>query len=119
VRKMPRKPAIPVEVRQETENILKKHVQHCLKKYEIRLLWKFQGKYLYIDCLEQDISGWRKKKTKLCRLECTGDMNRWILEIFKYSDMWYDTDREFPYFYSGKIEDCINAVADFYILEKY
>jgi hypothetical protein len=138
--------AIPDEIKDETFSRLDNHVQNkYMGRYGVKnVISKFKGRYLYIDWVEgitddgvdalkelfpnelsdeaiRKMVNRSKKDTKpskLCRLRYTGDIDFWELEIYKYSDDWYDTEREFL-FSGGTIEECFDAAASLYITQTF
>ncbi|MBI5479080.1 MAG: hypothetical protein HY906_09500 [Deltaproteobacteria bacterium] len=75
------------------------------------LEWK--GPYLYVGHTTRRLG---RRVEPLCRLRYTGDLRRWRFEIYKYSDLDYDRDQDFP-FGSGTVEKCFAVAADFYLWE--
>ncbi|HTP28055.1 MAG TPA: hypothetical protein VMK12_20680, partial [Anaeromyxobacteraceae bacterium] len=79
--------------------------------------FSFKGDYLYIASRRSaGPFGGRTRSEPLCRLRFQGVGKAWSFEIYKYSDNWYDEERDFP-FSSGTPEECLAVAADFYLLE--
>jgi len=119
---MPSKPTIPDEVKQKVSHRLEKLVKKYRKHGVADIIGIFKGRYLYIGWTDEasmliaSLSERKLKPSKLCRLKYKGDMNNWILEMYKYSDMCYDVEGDFM-FSGGTIEECFNAAASIYITE--
>jgi hypothetical protein len=119
---MPSKPTIPDEVREKASHRLKKLVKKYRKYGVADIIGIFKGRYLYIDWIDEagifgfTLSKGTRKPSKLCRLRYKGDINKWKLEMYKYSDMCYDVEGDFM-LGGGTIEECFDAAASVYITE--
>jgi hypothetical protein len=76
----------------------------------------FRGRFLYIAARQRHAHGGHVTVVPLCRLEYTGDLERWRFQIFRFSSCAYDEDQDFP-FSGGSPEDCLAVAADFYLRE--
>jgi hypothetical protein len=74
---------LPKEVKQQVEEI----VQRFNKKLDYPYVIRYRGNYVYLD--RKTYFG---KAAPICRLEYTGDMNKWEFAIYKYSSERYDPD---------------------------
>jgi hypothetical protein len=119
---MPRKPAIPDEVRRKASHRLKRLVKKYRKHGVADIIGIFKGRYLYVGWTDEasiliaTLSKRKLKPSKLCRLKYKGDINNWELEMYKYSDMCYDVEGDFM-FSGGTIKKCFDAAASVYITE--
>jgi hypothetical protein len=119
---MPSKPVIPDEVREKASHRLKKLVKKYRKHGVADIIGIFKGRYLYIEWFDEasmliaSLSERKPKPSKLCRLRYEGDINKWELEMYKYSDMCYDVEGDYM-FGGGTIEECFDAAASVYITE--
>ncbi|MBC8497302.1 MAG: hypothetical protein ISS57_01550 [Anaerolineales bacterium] len=87
---MPRKPAIPNEVRTEVERIITDFNRRTFRNSGIAYSAHYRGKHLYLKRNEYG------KPIPICCLTYTGDMNRWEFAIFKYTDERYADHEMFP-----------------------
>jgi len=92
---MPRKKAIPDEVRAEVERIVDQFNRQYLEPPDLAYSVRFRGKYVYLDR-----SDWRKP-SPICRLTYNGGMDNWDFAIYKYSKEHYDPD---DWFFPGMEE---------------
>jgi hypothetical protein len=140
-----RKTTLSKDAKNKVLERLRKHVKEkYIGKYGVvDVIGKFKGRYLYIEWVEGftkeiiddiknaypkftqskinkiiDLFKGYQRPSKLCRLKYTGDINHWDFEIYKYSDMWYDTDKEFP-FGGGTVEECFDAADSLYITHTF
>ncbi len=97
---MPAK-SIPKEVREQINAIVDRFNRDELADSERSYIARFRGKYLYLDRKEYDNVG------PICRLEYTGDTNKWRFAIYKYSSERYDPDE---YFFPG--EECVDGTVE-------
>jgi len=97
---MPTK-SIPKEVREQVNAIVDRFNHSELADSERSYIARFRGKYLYLDRQEYSSVG------PICRLEYTGDMNKWRFAIYKYSSERYDPDE---YFFPG--EECVDGTVE-------
>ena len=108
---------IPLEIQQKTLDELSKIKSQYIECDIIDILGTFKGKYFYIDTLKKNyvfskgIRTLKPKKWPLCRLKYTGNFNFWELEMYKYSDNWYDTDNDYM-FPGGTIKKCLTAASE-------
>jgi hypothetical protein len=79
---------IPSDVQKQAEEILERFNNEQLKDTGIRYVFRFKGKYLYID--RQDLSSARP--SPICRLQYTGDPSNWLFDVYLYSDNCYDPE---------------------------
>ncbi|MBO0797429.1 MAG: hypothetical protein J2P31_01280 [Blastocatellia bacterium] len=96
------KKTIPDEVRKEVEAIVDRFNQIVMKKPVYYYIPRYKGRFLYLDRFDHG----RMRQT--CRLEYTGQINKWKFAIFKYSDMAYDPD-EWMFPGSGHIDGTIEG----------
>lgn len=99
---MPRKPAIPYDVRDEVEKILTAFNRENFKQPENGFSARFKGKYLYLDRNEYH------RPSPICRLQYNGQMGNWGFAIYKYSDNGYDPD-EWMFPGAGKVDGTIEG----------
>ncbi|OQX61018.1 MAG: hypothetical protein B5M51_09085 [Anaerolinea sp. 4484_236] len=86
---IPRKKAIPDEVREEVERIVSKFNRKMFRNSGIAYSTQYKGKYLYLKRNEHGKPG------PICRLTYTGEMDAWEFAIYKYSANGYDPDEWF------------------------
>jgi hypothetical protein len=106
---MPRKKAIPDEVREIVVEIVEHFNKTEFKKDEAgkHYIPKFKGKFLYLDRMDN----YQRKPAKMCRLKYTGDVDNWDFSIFLYSREIYSDEEFFPgsVFVDGTIEGAMKA----------
>lgn len=78
---MPRKKAIPDDIREQ----VREKIEEFNKMMRSSYVSTFKGQYLYLGRV-----GFWGKVGPICRLEYTGDINNWDFAIYKYSDNRYD-----------------------------
>jgi len=103
---MPRKPAIPAEVRAEVERIVAQFNRQHLSQLGLAYSVHIRGKYLYLD--RNDFG----KPSPICRLTYNGGMENWDFAIYKYSVNRYDAEEWFfpgAGEVDGTIEGALNA----------
>ena len=86
---MPRKPAIPQEVRTEVERLVAEFNRKTFRKSGIAYSAHYKGKYLYLKRNEYG------DPSPICRLTYTGEMDAWEFAIYKYSADRYDPEEWF------------------------
>jgi len=104
---------IPLEVQASAEELLERFNREQLKETGIKYIFRFKGKYLYID--RQDYPGMRAGK--MCRLEYTGNPDDWEFAIYLYSDDGYDPEEwtfEGSDLFDGTIESALHAAMEAY-----
>lgn len=98
--------SIPEEVKKRAEEIVKQFNQDGIADPQIYYLTRYRGRFLYLDRVSYGHSG------PICRLEYTGDIEKWEFAIFKYSDERYDSEEWlFPGagYVDGSIEGAMKA----------
>jgi hypothetical protein len=77
--------SIPNEIKMQIEKIVADYNSRTIDEY-YHYVTRYEGCYLFLDRKESiNIS-------PICRLEYTGDMNKWKFAIYKYSSGSYDCD---------------------------
>lgn len=102
---------IPKKVKEEVNRIVDQFNRSVLADSRRRYIARMEGKYLYLD---RDDFGTAEK---ICRLEYTGEMNRWEFAIYKYSSSRYDLDECFfpgEHLVDGTIEGAMKAGLEAY-----
>lgn len=110
---MPPSKMIPDEVRASADELLKRFNREHLKGTGITYIFRFKGRYLFID--RQDYPGMRAGK--MCRLEYTGNPDSWKFAIYLYSDNGYDPEEwtfEGSSLFDGTIESALYATVEAY-----
>jgi len=102
---MPSK-SIPEKVKEEVQRIVDQFNQSVLTDSGRRYVARIKGKFLYLDRDDSGTTG------QICRLEYTGEMNRWEFAIYKYGSGRYDQDEWFfpgEHHVDGTIEGAMKA----------
>lgn len=110
-------PEVPKEVQEAVLTRLRAHTQRYLVYGVTGISVQFEGPYLFIDYTEEPWEGPPlppPHPQKLCRLKYSGDPEYWELAVYKYSDLAYDEEGEFP-LAGGTVEECFDAAASLYI----
>lgn len=75
---------------------IKQHIEKIVADYNIRMtdefyhyVTRYKNNYLFFD--RKDPYG----ISPICRLEYTGNMNKWEFAIYKYSSDFYDPEEDF------------------------
>ena len=82
------KAAIPADVREAVEGIVKKFNRSVLRERAV-FQARFRGRFVYLD---REIGG---SFTPICRLAYNGEMDNWDFAIYKYSSDRYDAEEWF------------------------
>ncbi len=85
----PKKPAIPVEAREEALRAVEEFNGKELAATGFRYVPRFKGKYLYLDRDDYGCVG------RVCRLEYAGPNRGWDFAIYRYSQDRYDEEASF------------------------
>jgi hypothetical protein len=118
---MAKRQIIPKEVQEVVLERLGAHATRYLVYGVTGVGVRFAGPYVYIDYTEEPWIGLPptpQHPQKLCRLKYTGEPEYWELAVYKYSDLAYDEEGEFP-FAGGTVEECFDAAASLYIADCY
>lgn len=102
---------IPEEVKKQATEIVKDFNKNGIADPHIYYLTRYRGRFLYLDRVNYGRSG------PICRLEYTGDINKWVFAIFKYSNERYDPEEWlFPgdNYVDGTIEGAMKAGIEAY-----
>ncbi|HLF91256.1 MAG TPA: hypothetical protein VI451_20090 [Anaerolineales bacterium] len=95
---MARKPAIPLEIKEEVFKIVEEfNRKHFSQKQHplIRMLYsnpkrgyvaRFKGKFLYLDHTDYG------RASEICRLTWKGQMDHWDFAIYRHTRNFYDPD---------------------------
>jgi hypothetical protein len=102
---------IPKKVKEEVHQIVDQFNRSVLSDSGRRFVARMKGKFLYLDRDNFGTTG------QICRLEYTGEMDRWEFAIYKYSSSRYDPDEWiFPgaHLVDGTIEGAMKAGLEAY-----
>ena len=80
---------IPNEVKTEVEALVQHFNTTVIRHPHCLYIPRYKGKFLYLD--RQDYG----RLSPICRLEYTGNMQKWSFAIYKYSDEHYDAEEWF------------------------
>jgi hypothetical protein len=80
---------IPEQIKNQVDEIVKSFNKKVIKDPNCYYVTRYKGNYLYLDRLDYS------SKISVCRLQYTGDINKWEFAIFKYSDGRYDPNEWF------------------------
>jgi hypothetical protein len=80
---------IPDKVKTDVEAIVQHFNTTVIRNPHCLYVPRYRGKFLYLD--RQDYG----RLSPICRLEYTGNMQKWYFAIYKYSDERYDEEEWF------------------------
>lgn len=103
--------AIPKKVKEEVNRIVDQFNRSVLTDSGKRYVVRIKGKFLYLDRDDFGTTG------QICRLEYTGEMNRWKFSIYKYRSSRYDQDEWFfpgEHLVDGTIKGAMKAGLEVY-----
>jgi len=80
---------IPDAVKTDVETIVQHFHMTAIRNPQCVYVPRYKGKFLYLD--RQDYG----RLSPICRLEYTGNMQKWSFAIYKYSDERYDEEEWF------------------------
>jgi hypothetical protein len=80
---------IPDEVKTDVEAIVQHFNTTVIRNRHCVYVPRYKGKFLYLD--RRDYG----RLSPICRLEYTGNMQKWSFAIYKYSDERYDAEEWF------------------------
>jgi hypothetical protein len=83
---MKKKDAIPEEVRRTVEAIVERFNREKCRRRDCYYEARFRGKHCYLDRCDYGRLG------PICRLTYTGNMDKWVFAIFKWSSERYDPE---------------------------
>jgi hypothetical protein len=112
--------AVTVEIQKRAIEIIDKLKNRYIRSDILDIVGYFKGQFLYIDALREKyvrskgIRTLKPKRNPLCRLKYHGNFDEWELQMYKYSDNWYDTCNDFM-FPGGSIETCFRLAVKQYL----
>ncbi len=120
---MPRKPAIPPEVKEEVLKIVEAFNRKAFtgKRHPLLAAFfgstkrgyaaRFKGKFLYLDRIDY------RRPSEICRLTWNGRMDNWDFAIYRHSHNFYDPNEwMFPgaEYVDGTVEGAMKAGMEAY-----
>jgi hypothetical protein len=93
---------ISEDIKKQVEEIVAAFNQKILLGKNSEYRTRYKGKHLYLDRYDYGSKG------QICRLEYTGEMEKWEFAIFKYSSGTYDPD-EWMFPGSGLVDGTIEG----------